>query len=81
MPVERIEQQRTRPLEHLVDVADDEERPDLAALAPLARDLDGELETSSTVSRIAEQRALFTAEPKMTSREGLPFVAMPAQRR
>jgi hypothetical protein len=42
--VEGIEHERARLGEDLVDVADDEERPDLAALAALPRDLHGELD-------------------------------------
>jgi len=44
MAVERIEQERARPLEHRLDVTDDEQCPDLATLTALARDLDGELD-------------------------------------
>ena len=43
VPVERIEQERLRPVEHGFDVADHEQRPDLAALASFPGDLDGEL--------------------------------------
>ena len=43
MPVERIEQERLRPREHTLDVADHEQRADLSPLAALARDLDREL--------------------------------------
>jgi hypothetical protein len=42
--VQRVEEQRARLGEHVVDVADDEERADLAALASFAGDLDGELD-------------------------------------
>jgi hypothetical protein len=42
MAVERVEDQRPRALEHGVDVADHEHRPDLPALAALAGDLDAE---------------------------------------
>jgi hypothetical protein len=44
MTVERVEQERARALEHVRDVADDEQRPDLSPFTPLAGDLDGELE-------------------------------------
>src|SRR5919106_208629 len=41
--VERIQDQRPRARERLLDVADDEERADLPALAAFTRDLDAEL--------------------------------------
>ena len=44
MPVERVEHERLRLVEHRLDVADHEERSDLAALAALARELDRELD-------------------------------------
>ena len=44
MAVERVEEERLRLLEHRLDVADHEERSDLAALAAFARELDRELD-------------------------------------
>jgi hypothetical protein len=44
VPVERVEEERPRLRQDLVHVADDEESPDLAALATLARDLDRKLD-------------------------------------
>ncbi len=44
MAVERVEDQRPRSREHGVHVPDDEDRPDLASLPPLARELHGQLD-------------------------------------
>ena len=44
MPGKRVEDQRSRARQRLFDVADDEQRADATPLAPLACDLDGELD-------------------------------------
>jgi hypothetical protein len=44
MSVQRVEEERARLSEHVLDIAHDEEGADLAALATLSGDLDGELD-------------------------------------
>ena len=65
MAVKRVEEERTRLREHVVDVSDDEERADLAALAALPcqlhREVDDALESAAPLlvaARAAADRAV-----------------------